>query len=384
MIRIAILKTVEQLTGLADSWAGLLRQDAGLANGIGIYGTSDWTLSLWENHLQSRPQNILVLEDEGEICAILPFHRRINGGFPLRERVIEPITEIVSGRAGFLLKHASPDYLEAIFRFLYAEVPGWNTFRCTLVDGSASDQAFAGVAANGRYHVANVGSRASPYICLPAQLASYLAGLSKNFRDNLKKSERRLRKAGTLAVRFHQKPEEVADFISAVLSVERRSWKELAGTSITTNPIQEGLYRRFLTSAAENGWLLGTVLSVDDNPLAYAMGFIFENIYYNEKASYDESMRASGAGSYIYLPIIEELYRRGVRLFDFMGKCEEFKMRWTQATYTRTTWMLYNNSVGGNLLRAKHAAGRLLDRIKGGKDDSEQSPGGDDPRPAGA
>ena len=364
-MRITLLESPGQIEGLASAWDRLLRQDANSAHGAGFTGSLDWTRSLWEVHLQSRPQTVLVLEDKGEVVGILACHQRINSGPGVAERVIEPITEICAGRTGLLVKQGAPHYLRALLDYLFTNVAGWDTFRCTLVDGSESARLFSGVVSESHHAVRGADQRTSPYIVLPPQLNDFVAGLPRNFRDNLKKSERRLRKSGDLQIRHYRAPGEVPDFLVAMLSIEQRSWKEQAGTSITSNPLQEGLYRHFLKRAAERNWLMGTVLSVNGNPIAYAMGFIFENVYYNEKASYDESMRETGAGSYIYLPIIEELMRRGVTLFDFMGECEEYKMRWTSDTYSRTTWIVYNTGMRSRLLQSKHLVGSALKRIAG-------------------
>lgn len=367
---ITVLETINECAELKNAWDRLLRQHATATDGIDVTGTIEWTLSLWKNHLRSQPQKIFLLSEAGQVCAILPCHQSKSSKYGIRENILEPITELYPGRKGFLLKDGSDAHLEAVFNFIFTQFSGWDVFRCTLVDGSPSAKMFAAMVEKHRYSVLSNHCITSPYILLPPQQEAYFSGLSKNFRDNLKKSESRLNKAGKMSVRFYQSPDEVMAFLDAVLSIERRSWKEQAGTSITTNPIQEALYRLFLPQAAENQWLMGTVLSVDEKPIAYAMGLIFEGIYYNLKASYDETMRATGAGSFIYSPIIKELYRREIFVCDFMGKCEEFKMRWTDATYSRTTYFLYNQTIRGRMLHTKHRFAQMIKNMRGNADGS--------------
>ena len=360
-MKISVLETIDECRSLAQDWRDLLRPLATEANGIGISGTIEWTLSLWENHLQSAPQKVFVVHDEQRTRGIIPCHVRIVRSRGLHQRILEPITEIFSGRSGLLLDadRASAD-LEALFEFIFSQHREWDKFHVTLVDGSISQKIFQETCRNKGHALHIYGKSKSPYIELPECKELYFSGLSKNFRDNLKKSENRLIKSGGFDIRFYEQPAEVEDFITRILSIDRRSWKEKAGTSITTNPLQEGFYRRFLARAAANGWFLGTILSRDGTPISYAMGFVFEKIYYNEKASYDESLHSIGAGSYIYKPLIEELYRRGVRTLDFMGNCEEYKMRWTERTYSTTSYFLYNRHVRGQLLRLMDEGGSFL------------------------
>ncbi len=362
---VRILETIDECAEFKDAWDDLLRQHTDAAmDGNDVTGTIEWAISLWENHLHSKSEKIFLVSEAGQISAILPCHQKNSSTFGIRENILEPITELFSGRGGFLLKENSAAQLEILFDFLFSQFPGWDAFRCTLVDGSPAAKMFVEMATKRQYAVTSVHHSTSPYISLPPQPEAYFSGLSKNFRDNLKKSEKRLGQAGKTAVRFYTTPDEVEEFLGVILSIERRSWKEKAGTSITANPVQEGFYRRILPRAAANQWLMGTVLSVDGNPISYAMGIIFERVYYNLKASYDESMRATGAGSFIYQPIIHELYRRKVYICDFMGECEEYKMRWTDRTYSRTTYMLYNQSIRGRLLRAKHQFAQSVRSLK--------------------
>jgi hypothetical protein len=45
----------------------------------------------------------------------------------------------------------------------------------------------------------------------------------------------------------------------------------------------------------------------------------------------------------------ERLISRGVSLYDFMGRCEPYKMRWTDRTYRSLTVALFNGSIAGSL-----------------------------------
>lgn len=364
MHSVETLTTLQQCTEVAGAWAALARAQAHTIDGTDFTGTLEWTLSLWENHLHSEPQNVMVFRDGDEVRGILPCHVHVMKSYGVEERVLEPITQLYAGRTGFLARDVQRD-VPLMLGHVYENITGWDTFRCTLVAGGSSEHALQQTCAQSGRNMRVLADMTSPYIEMPDEWEEYVGSLSKNFRDNLKKSERRLDKAGRWGVRFYTSTDDVPAFLDAVLRIERLSWKEAAGSSITTNPIQEGLYRRLLPRLAERGWLLGTVLTLDDAPIAYTMGCIFEGIYYNEKASYDESNRATGAGSFIYLPLLKELHGRGIRIFDWMGKCEEFKLRWTDRTYTRRTYVLYNTSIRASIVRAKHGVAETIARSKG-------------------
>jgi hypothetical protein len=51
----------------------------------------------------------------------------------------------------------------------------------------------------------------------------------------------------------------------------------------------------------------------------------------------------------------ERLIAQGITLYDFMGKCEQYKMRWTDRTYKVLTIAMFNRNVAGSIgyLRSK-------------------------------
>jgi hypothetical protein len=50
---------------------------------------------------------------------------------------------------------------------------------------------------------------------------------------------------------------------------------------------------------------------------------------------------------------IEHLIAQGTKIWDFMGVCDEHKMRWTKDTYEVATLVVYNRSWRGQVGRLR-------------------------------
>ena len=56
---------------------------------------------------------------------------------------------------------------------------------------------------------------------------------------------------------------------------------------------------------------------------------------------------------------IEHLLAQGIKIWDFMGVCDEHKMRWTKDTYEVATLVVYNRSWRGAVGRLRTWLGSL-------------------------
>lgn len=344
---------------LREPWNQIVASQSGDILGLDVTCTFEWAMTLWRNHLERKEQRVLVLESDGEVAAILPLHqfkKQIHG---LPCRVIAPFTELYSGRTGFLLRDPSPEQFAALFESLTDSVKDWDVFQFTLVDGSSQQRAFFDWQRGSGLTCEEISKQASPYIVMQENWDQHFASLPKKFRSTIRNGEKRMRDHGQLEYREFRDPSAIRDFAAASLEIEKDSWKEAAGTSLTVNQLQENFHTDFLSSAAENGWLSGHLLLLNNEPVAYIYGLLHNEIFSDLKESYKSRYREMSPGHVLKSFAFQSLYAHAARLYDFMGLCEEYKMKWTDKTYSRSTYLLYNRTTRG------WAASRV-GRLKGG------------------
>jgi hypothetical protein len=112
--------------------------------------------------------------------------------------------------------------------------------------------------------------------------------------------------------------------------------------------------------AAERNWFSGHILEFRGEPVAYVWGLLYRNIFYDFKESYKSAHRQLGAGHVLKLSLMEKLFKQGVAYYDYMGLCEEYKLRWTNKTYERSTFLLYNSTLAA---RAARVGNRIKDAV---------------------
>jgi CelD/BcsL family acetyltransferase involved in cellulose biosynthesis len=319
--------------------------------------TFEWAMTLWRNHLDTKKQRVLVLEADGEMVGVLPIYqfRKQVHGVPCR--VIAPFTELYSGRCGFLLREPRSDQIGALLGALNEATKEWDVFQFTIVDGSAQHKELRTWQQESGLACEEISKQTSPYIELQENWEQHFPSLPKKFRSTIRNGEKRMRERGRLEYRELRDNANIDYFAAATLEIERDSWKEAAGTSLNANPVQESFHTELLRTAAQNGWLCGHMLLLDGEPVAYIYGLLYNGIFSDLKESYKSRYRDMSPGHVLKAFAFQSLYAHKARIYDFMGACEKYKMNWTDKTYSRTSYLVYNRT-------ARAWAARRVGRFK--------------------
>lgn len=352
----------EMPPGFASQWNGLLAPDK-VTHGVDVTATFEWNAALIESFLEPQGATLLVAEDSnGCVLGILPICRPPAPEGAERVGRIAFLPELYGGRYGLLLRERSEAVLHTLLERATQAMPDWECLELTLPEDSP-DLAFIGNALKSQcLGMIQQPLERSPYICLPANFDDYFKTLRPNFRTEIRRGERRLGEQGRLRRRLFTSPDDVTPLWQAILDIERHSWKQAAGTSMTKNPEQERFYRCLLPRAAESGQLLSTVLYLDDRPIAHQMCLQRDSTVGVLKMSYVEDLRRYYPATVLLVGYLRDLIEYGIGSMDFMGHCEEFKMRWTSLTYGRTKCLLFRRNLRGHLAYWRHQIAVALRR----------------------
>lgn len=354
------VRSSDECLDFRDAWDEILAGQNSAIEQLDFTAGFDWTMSLWRTHLKSADQEVYVLRDGSNTKAILPlyrFQKRVRG---MPCRTVAPFPELYGGRTGFLLSgNHHLEILEHVFAKVQ-EYGRWDALMVTLVEGSGHEQDFLALAARQDWKYFVLSEQRSPYFLFLDTWANHFASLPKKLRSTMRNGEKRLNEKGHLEYRECRSPAEVADFNMAVETVERDSWKAAAGTSIASDPVHDAFHRDLAIRAAESGHFSGHLLLLNGQPIAYLMGLLDAGVFLDLKESYCASFRETSPAHVLKYFAFPRLYERGTRVYDFMGKCEEYKLKWTDKIYCRRTYLALSNTWRGKAasLLVRYAAKR--------------------------
>ena len=201
---------------------------------------------------------------------------------------------------------------------------------------------------------------------LPASFDQYFAERSAKFRNHLKRVERKLNEAGQVRIRELEHADAFDEAFDALLQVERASWKQSHGTSITAVDRQTGFYRDFARGALGTGRLRLQWLTLDALPVAYNLGYLTSSGFHYLKTSYDHELRSLGPATFLRARLLESLIAARVARFDFPGEPYEWEAQWTRSIRWRTVLSVYPKTLRGRTLATidrLHHRGRAARRV---------------------
>jgi Acetyltransferase (GNAT) domain len=335
----------ETLSEINSDWDGLLRTCQKGVSGPDTTCSSLWAQALVQTHLKNADVFGLSLSSVSGRHAVLPLFRTCGQGSLAPRREIRAMTEAHAGRSGLLVRNNDAALVEALLRHVQTDLEPWDIFTFSVVEGSPSHTAVVKAARSIPLRLRCIATGESPFIALESNWGAMLSALPKKFRWTVRKSEKELSSKGSLQYEQADKPASTRSLLDNIYAIERRSWKEESGTSITAQDAQQAFYEALVPIAADAGILSAHILRLDDQPIAYILGLVGEDgVFLDLKESFDLTYSESSPGHVLKRFAIEALIASGIGLYDFMGKCEPYKMRWTDRTYRRLTITMFGRS----------------------------------------
>jgi CelD/BcsL family acetyltransferase involved in cellulose biosynthesis len=340
-----VVEPIASFDAVRDEWCALAEA------GGNIFSTWEWASTWWSQRGHDRPLLLHACRDPGgRLAAILPVY--LASGRPVR--------------VARFLGHGPADELGPV---------------CAPADRRAAARAIAEVAVQARLDMlfaellpgrhpwsAELGGKvarreASPTLSLNGW-ETYLAGRSANFRQQVRRRERRLARDHGLAFRLADDPSRLDDDLGLLFRLHAARWGD-------ESPFLRWrqFHAEFARVALERGWLRLWFLELDGRPAAAWYGFRFGRVESYYQAGRDLARDDASVGSVLLAHTIREAASDGMREYRFLRGGEPFKSRFADANPGLET-VVATRGVRGRLAGAAAAgvlrsdrAGSLLGRL---------------------
>jgi CelD/BcsL family acetyltransferase involved in cellulose biosynthesis len=180
----------------------------------------------------------------------------------------------------------------------------------------------------------------------PAHLYFPLPGfehrLSPKFRSNLLRCER---KAGGVELERIAVPDRAA--FDDALAIEAMAWKGAAGTAIEADPRAEHLYRALARLVGRRGRGALYFLRAAGQRIAMLVAVEDRRTLYALKIGYNPGAYNLSPGHLLVWKVAADAEARGLQDFDFVGRNDEWKRKWTDRGREQVTIVVYRDTARG-------------------------------------
>ncbi len=326
MWQFQVIQTPEQFESLAEQWNHLLAESASHVPFLRHEYLYTWWQTLgggeWE-----KGELYIVLAHDG--------NNRLHGIAPLF------FTQNREGEAAFMLLGSIEisDYLDFIVReadlapfcdgllnhLAAVNSPAWKVLDLyNILDSSRTISALETAARRigWRYHLERL--QHSPYIPLPGDWETYLAGINKKQRHEIRRKLRRLEESGTpfrwyIVQDEHTLDQEIDAFLELMALDEE---KQAFLTTVMRSQMRSAIWTAFRA-----GWLQLAFLEIEGQKAAGYLNFDYGNQIWVYNSGMDNRFNAYSPGWVLLSYLLKWANENGRSAFDFMRGNEEYKYR---------------------------------------------------------
>jgi CelD/BcsL family acetyltransferase involved in cellulose biosynthesis len=168
----------------------------------------------------------------------------------------------------------------------------------------------------------------------------YLAARSRQFRSQLGRKLRSLRREHDVRFRRTRRLEEVPADLLTLFRLHDARWVERSESSALADPEIRTFHLEFAAAAFERGWLRLTVMEVDEVPIAALYGWLIGGRWSYYQAGFDPAWSRQSPGFLLLAETIKEAIEDGASEYDMLLGDEAFKRRFATSSRAVRTILL--------------------------------------------
>jgi CelD/BcsL family acetyltransferase involved in cellulose biosynthesis len=329
---------VASLDAVREDWTAL-------AEATGSpFSTWEWASIWWKHFGEGRPLAIDRCRAGDRTAAILPLYQ-------FRARPLKVLRFVGHGPADQLEPLCAPDD-RALAAQALREALAESSAQLLLADGLPGEKGWAEL----------LGGRVMNTIESPvldpqgADFEGWLKTKSKNFRDQAKRRERKLRREHeSVEFRLCDDPDRLDSDFETLVRLHDAHWGE---RSRSFDGARGPFHREFAHAALERGWLRLWALEVDGRTAAAWLGYRFGGIEWYYQAGRDPALEREAVGFVLMIHTIRTALDDGMREYRLLLGGESYKDRFANADHGLETVALPGGLAGRAAIAAVAAANR--------------------------
>jgi len=336
--------------GTRDEWSPLAERAGNL------FSTWEWASTWWSHFGRGDLQLTGCRRRDGSLAGILPLYLSSSG--PLR--VVRLVGHGPADQLGPICALAERERVaDALRRTLSGHLPRWDIF---LGERLPCPERWDDLLAAGP-----VRRESSPTLSTAdMSWEDFLASRSANFRQQVRRRERRLIRDHSIRFRLSDDPSCLDRDLDSLFRLHTARWSAQDSGSFAED--HSAFHRSFAKLALERGWLRLWLAEADGRAVAAWYGFRFANADWYYQAGRDPAWDQTSVGAVLFALTVREAMRDGMQEYKLLLGDEPYKARFTQEDPGVETVALAGGAVGrwaltgARYLRRFPASRRLLSR----------------------
>ena len=331
------IEPLDDLAALREDWTALAERAGNL------FATWEWADAWWRVYGEERPLRLFACRDGagGPLVALLPLYLA-------SKRPVRTLRFLGHGPADQLGPLCAPEDRQEASEALRRALGGRRDWDLLIADRLPAAEGWAGLLGGQVVH-----TEESPTLMIAGRsFDEFLASRSRNFREQVRRRERKLRREHEVSFRLSDS-ETLAGDLDTLFRLHEKRWED---ESEALSGARERFHRDFARRALERGWLRLWVLEADGAPRAAWYGFRFAGMEWYYQSGRDPEWERQSVGFVLLSHTVREAFDAGMLEYRLLRGGEEYKGRFSSDDAGLETIALPRGVAGrGALLAARTA-----------------------------
>ena len=314
------LESIDAFESLQGEWSQLLSQSE-----VGdIFLTWEWLYAWWKIFGGKHELWLLTVREDGELIGIAPLMLSVYQKLFFKLRILLSIGTPQCDVSG-IIASKNELVINSIHEYLKQHKEKWDILEMKSLPKSTCEANVLSkrfLKSGGYRTIQNVDEHY--YIPVNGDWETYFKKLSKNLRRNLKRRLRRAEEQGTVTHKKYSGQNLKWDHFLTLFDINERGSYPNLYKSKENRAFHQSLYDLM----NRNGWIQIEMLYVEDEPVAFQYGYIFNNRYQDWRSGYDSKYEALGTGKILMMFSIKEWFEPQIREVDFLRGTHDYKADW--------------------------------------------------------
>ena len=299
--------------------------------------TWQWQKIWWSYGSKDRSLRIITVSDEnGHLCGIAPLYSEEKN--EAEKLMLLGSTDLCDYLDFIVVRGKEKHFYHTLLSYLVKTATKQTTLCLNSLKQHSPTLSFFKEIANHKGYVLDIEVEdTAPSLDLPGNFESYLKGLTKKDRHEIRRKMRRAEKEGAIAFKKIDQPSRVMDTMPHFLDLFCKSMDK---KDEFLNSEREGFFLTMAEEFSKTGWLELFALLLDEKEIAYLLWFNYHDTFYLYNSAYDPDYSSMSPGIVVITHCLKDAINRGIKRVDFLRGNEAYKYHFGAKDHTLNTLTL--------------------------------------------
>jgi len=325
-----------------------------------VFQTWEWFHSWWKNYGSKHELVFLIAYQGDRKVGFVPLMRSKQS---YGQKILHFAGDTNADYCDFVIETNHLQAIDAFLRHLYSGAVGWTSMLLlNIPDQSTSIACLRTICHKNNYNIQIKLPVPAPTLYIKNHRQDALATVNKY---SVTRHLRKIEKLGNIEFRNLHRKDEILPFIELFFNQHIDRYKLKKQTSQFADTTSRQFYMDLLENFSDTGWLVFSMLLLNGKPIAFHLGFQYNDRMIWYKPAFDVDYRNYSPGTIMLKFLVEYTIDTGNAELDFTIGNEDFKSRFCNRIRYNQNIAIYRSRLMLFIFMLRRFVGYILQGTSG-------------------